>query len=59
MGLKRLVLKKVSSHINLIVSLIEKTSSTTLNRPLFLKKKRKLDVENAVSEYSLSKSKVL
>ena len=59
MGLKILVLKKGIIPHKFDCQSDRKRSSTTLNRPLFKKKKRKLDVENAVSEYSLNKSKVL
>lgn len=59
MGLKRLILKKVVIPHKFDCQLDRKRSSTVLNRPLFLKKKGKLDVENAVNEYSLNKSKVL
>jgi len=59
MGLKRLILKKGVIPHKFDCQLDRKRSSTVLNRPLFLKRKRKLDVENAVNEYSLKKSKVL
>lgn len=59
MGLKRLILKKYVIPHKFECQLDRKRSSTVLNRPLFLKKKRKLDVENAVKEYSLNKSEVL
>ncbi|KAL5235981.1 hypothetical protein ACI65C_003400 [Semiaphis heraclei] len=56
MGLRRLVLKKGVIPHKFDCQLDRKKSSTVLNRPLFLKKKRKLDVENAVNQYSLNKS---
>jgi len=59
MGLKRLILKKGVIPHKFDCQLDRKRSFTALNRPLFLKKKRKLDVENAVNEYSLNKSKFL
>lgn len=58
MGLRRLVLKKGVIPHKFDCQLDRKKSSTVLNRPLFLKKKRKLYVENAVNQYSLNKSKV-
>jgi len=59
MGLKRLILKKDVIPHKFECQLNRKRSSTVLSCPLFLKKKRKLDVENAVKEYSLNKSEVL